>query len=214
MPRLPKGAAVGWCVLMNGGSGETDGWRLSAIALQWQKFNATATVAEAAVLPLRPRVHSLLPPFPPPGVPPFTTPSIFPLVRCSYAPFNVQQNALFATTAASASNATFRRKWWVVKRGAEWKGWWKWAILTDRQHGWVFTLQLLCQSADLSIYINLLSSAIVVAAVVVYVTEAVAFSRNLQANFVSVAYHSKPPTPATGTTARWLTNNWYWLCST
>lgn len=141
------------------------------------------------------------PPFPP-CVPPFTTPSIFPLVRCSYAPFNVQQNALFATTAASASNATFRRKWWVVKRGAEWKGWWKWAILTDRQHGWVFTLQLLCQSADLSIYINLLSSAIVVAAVVVYVTEAVAFSRNLQANFVSVAYHSKPPTPATGTTAR------------
>lgn len=143
-----------------------------------------------------------LTPLSPPCVPPFTTPSIFPLVRCSYAPFNVQQNALFATTAASASNATFRRKWWVVKRGAEWKGWWKWAILTDRQHGWVFTLQLLCQSADLSIYINLLSSAIVVAAVVVYVTEAVAFSRNLQANFVSVAYHSKPPTPATGTTAR------------
>jgi len=77
-------------------------------------------------------------------------------MRCSYAPFNVQQNALFATAAAkaSASNATFRRKGDGKNGGLR--------VLTDRQHGWVFTLQLLCQSADLSIYINLLSHAIVV----------------------------------------------------
>lgn len=60
----------------------------------------------------------------------------------------------FRDSSRAASNAIFRRKRAEEKprRGT----------LTDRQHGWVFTLQLLCQSADLSIYINLLSAVIVV----------------------------------------------------
>jgi len=95
MPRLSKGAAVGWCVLMNGGSGGTDGWRLSAIALQWQKFNATATVAEAAVLPLRPRVHSLLPPFPP-------------LRSTVYHPFYFSFGALLIRPVQRSAKCTFR----------------------------------------------------------------------------------------------------------
>lgn len=99
-----------------------------------------------------------------------------------------------------------QRKWaeWKVLRGGGWDD------LTDRQHGRVFSLQLLCQSADLPIYINLLSSGIVVAsgadaaAAADAHADIDAFSRNLQVNFAS---------DASTLASAWLTNNWHWQCS-
>lgn len=118
-------------------------------------------------------------------------------------PFHVRPNALSRQQPQMLHiSLGCQRKWpeCGVLRGGGWDD------LTDRQHGRVCSLQLLCQSADLSIYINLLSSGIVVAfdAAADAHADIDAFSRNLQVNFVS---------DASTLASAWLTNNWLWQCS-